>query len=770
MASFPNFSNVSQYVVDELESRKGNNSKLSQMNAWIRVASAAGGGCQLISNPNFSLFGDSSIYGLNNLSGTIGTSWDGKTPILAEGEQMGFRPKPNITSIEIDEGAGNLSRKASFTITCYTKAQLDQVCKYFLEPGYTIFLEWGWNTGLGVSQYTPSLDPVSVSKFQSFINVNTARNNSGGHYDNYLGFITGGSIALNGDTWDVNVKCTGFTELPAYLMVTDKVDEKTSTEEAVSKESARAYLPAEIDAQSGNLGKQRFMMMFNRLPSNRLSKRVASLIDAPDVAHPVNFINVDETVKENIADNMDGWSIAGFQLKAGSAETEGADVKLPDGTKIVGDESYIRFGALIRIINKIIEGGFKLKDGTKINLAINTSRSICGAFPKIFSTDKSKLFIPNKTSPKFSLLHASTSTTPQDSFVEEADNSVTVTDGGTTRTIMFPLDTDLVDGVATRDGQKVQVQRGIGSASLLKLNKAAKTYGFLDDLYVNIDFAKGILETKNFSVKDALYQLLNGMSSAAGALWDFNIIESPDGKELYVVDLNCVAQNEKTTPVQLELMGVNSIFMDASLDLDISGAKMNQVIGNRLSKKLNSSQPETNGKQKGLFSDMDDLILVQLESTQAVQEDTQQSGTTTTPAEQKKIDDEAKEKNMSIFLNKIGYAPKANVKEGEVTSNLDEMLYVCAFNDQAIFESLKIRQDVVKRNTESEVSPLMPIKFTGVMHGISGFKRGDKFIVKGLPKQYENTGFFQVTAVKQTIEGMLWKTEIEGGFRKLIGI
>jgi len=173
MSSFPNFSNIAQHVQDELTSRKGNIMKVSNLNAWVRVASGVGSGCQLISNPNFSLFGGAgSIYGNDTMSGTLGYTWDGKGLVTAD-DFHGYRPKPNITSIEVDEGAGNISRKATFSITCYTRAQLDTMCKYFLEPGYTIFLEWGWNTPSGVSQFTPTLSGDSVGANQSFQTVNT---------------------------------------------------------------------------------------------------------------------------------------------------------------------------------------------------------------------------------------------------------------------------------------------------------------------------------------------------------------------------------------------------------------------------------------------------------------------------------------------------------------------------------------------------------------------------------------------------------------------
>ena len=61
---------------------------------------------------------------------------------------------------------------------------------------------------------------------------------------------------------------------------------------------------------------------------------------------------------------------------------------------------------------------------------------------------------------------------------------------------------------------------------------------------------------------------------------------------------------------------------------------------------------------------------------------------------------------------------------------------------------------------------LLPIKFTFTIHGLSGWKRGDKFKVVGLPQRYDN-GFFQVTSINQQVEGMQWKTQIEGQFRNV---
>jgi hypothetical protein len=382
---------------------------------------------------------------------------------------------------------------------------------------------------------------------------------------------------------------------------------------------------------------------------------------------------------------------------------------------------------------------------------------VCFAFPKIFSTDKNKLFIPNPQTPKFSLLQASENQAQTD-FTNVIDNSVT---DGTTK-VRFPYDEAIANGSVASRGQ---IQFG-DDGTFVGLNKPALSYGFLEDLYVNMQFVKGILETKNFSIKDALYQILNGISGAAGGVWDFQIQEqnSSDGStELCVVDMNVNPQTSGT-PYRFDVAGADSVFMDASLDLDISGAKMNQIIGNRLGQKVNGSQPQVNSKKKkGLFTDSDDLVLKSIEGKQAKPAD---KGTTKTPTAKEKSEaaEKAKEKAMQMFLSKIGYAPKIDlIASSDFGKTLEEMTYITAYNDQLVFESLKNGKDVV--GEAQGVSALMPIKFSFSIHGISGIKRGDKFRVGGIPTAYEETGFFQVTSVKQTITDMIWKTEIEGGFR-----
>jgi hypothetical protein len=229
------------------------------------------------------------------------------------------------------------------------------------------------------------------------------------------------------------------------------------------------------------------------------------------------------------------------------------------------------------------------------------------------------------------------------------------------------------------------------------LNKPALSYGFLDDLYVNTEFVRGILETKNFSIKDALYQILNGMSGAAGGMWDFQIQEqNADGgdTELVIVDMN-LAPTTDGTPYKFDVAGSHSVFMDASLDMDISGAKMNQIIGNRLGQKVNGSKPQVNSKKKkGLFTDLEDLVLKSIEKKQGEAVTDSSTEVTKTASEKKAEEDEAKKKaKLAAAAEKGG----VNVDGGETVQEVEEIEEV--LNLETLMEAVK---DLSKKKAEDK--------------------------------------------------------------------
>lgn len=829
MSTFPHFSDFTEYVKTKLDNRKGKIMDVSNLNCWVRLVSGTGpGGLVLTSNPNFELFKAAGVglYGNESQSGIVGVDWAKKPVTSAVGQ--GYRPSPVVTSLEIDEGAGNLSRKASFTITAFTKEQMESITQYFLEPGYSIFIEWGWNTVGGVKGLQTELNATEISKYQSFVQVNAQRKKGRGEYDNYLGFMTGGSVSIDNDKWTISVKASGYTELPAYLISSENASNNTGKlTEGITTNSYGVK-------QTENVGKsdialQRWMRVFNELPENRQTTLVKAL--APNVAKLENFINWDDDIIGDVNGYFDGVKLFGYAAWRNDQDVAGDEVTFPKDTAIVDvTNRYIRFGTLMDIFNAIGTKGYKIggETGRIINFQIQTNDTLVSSFKNIVSLDASKLFIPNTNAPKLKL-GGITDTTKLQDIIITADKKAS--DSSVNKTIKFPETKDLKKDTPT--GAKVL--------------RKAHTYGYLENLYINFEFAKGILQTENFFVKDALYQLLNGMSSAVNSMWDFQILETEVGKGLTartilkVHEINNISNGSSTAePYVFDLMGDKSIFIDSSLDLDISGMKMNQIIGQRLGRTINESGKRIpSGGQ--LFSQQKDLLEISLagttsESTGESGDETTSSAPERTPtANEKKhqanldraeanlqealkikdpdvkvtIDNKSKRKQQHInsfngdktnaerslarakssAINAEGKAKKEdaeNAKDDNLVAalgklkclplvefntnnkpvkdkDLYDLCYIGAIEDPTIFTLLRHNFNIqeVEDNT---VSPLMPINFTFTIHGVSGIKRGDMFKINGIPKQYA-LGFFQVISVKHTLDGMLWKTEITGGYR-----
>lgn len=731
MSSFPNFSNIQSFVQDRLSERKGNPELISKLNPFVRIVSGAG--LVLVSNPNFKLLqAAGTTYGSSTQAGAIGTTWGG-TPINP-GSGQGYRPSPVVTSFEVDEGAGSLSRKATFSVMAFTKEQMESLTKYILEPGFSIFLEWGWGDAASYGGLVP-LNASTIAGYQSAAKRDEIRSKTGGRYDNYLGFITGGGVSLDGDKWTINVNCTGYTELPGYFLTTETGEQKTNGVGLLN--SAKLFGLNFINNSNSGPSDERFMKMFNSLPQTRQTKAVKNLRKNADVNNLSSFVNFDDEVSEDINNETDGIQIPliNWTVAESSLTVDGIKVVFPKGTKIVSDDKFIRFDTLMRIIYEIGIEGYKLPDGKVITTKIDYEDTACSAFANIYSTDSSKLFIPNPETPKFRLSVAppAAGTTVDDLIGNGVSNNS-------------------IEGIQFPSQSKLNFQPKVGNV----IEKNPKQWGYLKNLYVNFDFAKSVLDTKNFYLKDALYQILNGMSSAVNGMWDFQIEETDVGNTsiLKIWEMNMISDSKKGSIYTFDMIGEKSVFIDASLDLDISGAKMNQVIGSKLGQSTNSDAGRI-GTNLWKSSLTDTLGITIKEKNINSNDDT----STETDEDKAKIAEE----NLNIMLGKAKFFPKIELTEkSELSGELYNMCYMGAFHDSNIFSALKSKNDS-KEEAETS-SALMPINFTFKIHGVSGIRRGDMFKVRGIPSAYDG-GFFQVLSVKHSLQGMEWTTEVTGGYR-----
>ena len=172
MSVFPQLGTIDSKITDTINSRIGNNIEVSKLMPWFRVSSAgneyvpkkqnvdystgkvgpltkevkASEGLILESTPVKNSF-ESSYGGYidkERKSGRVGTNFKGGN-VYADGTDRTYRPSPTIDSLSIENGSRGLSKKAKFQITCYTLAQAETVSGYFLEPGFVVLCEFGFN-------------------------------------------------------------------------------------------------------------------------------------------------------------------------------------------------------------------------------------------------------------------------------------------------------------------------------------------------------------------------------------------------------------------------------------------------------------------------------------------------------------------------------------------------------------------------------------------------------------------------------------------------
>jgi hypothetical protein len=740
MQTFPNFSNVKGYIKSELDKRVDNPNYLSSLNSWIRVSSGVGDGLVLISNPDIKLLSgagdDASIYGNDKVSGVIGKTWEGGAVYASSGQ--GYRPSPTIESLQISEGKGGLSREASFAIKCYTEEQMQKTTEYFMEPGYTIFIEWGWNTVDAYRGWQSNLSVNGVAKYQSFNETTSRRDSTNGHYDNYFGFITGGDISIDGDRWTINVNCKGYGELSSTYLVSEP-GTKNKSVGTVSE-----FRPKDIEGID-DVGKVRFMKMFNSLPSTRKVASVKALIGDSRITNPVNFLNFEEDIAEEINKHTDGkW----LGMRADTGQFGDLEVKFPIGTKLVTEDRFIRFGTLMEIINMGINTEMKLGNKT-MPVRVSTDDTPISGYKYMFSTDSSLLFIPNKNTPKFSTKDIVDGKSIQDSFSKSKSGEINFPEANLQNNSVSFDDSSVVN---FPNPNSLSYDPGDGS-DIVK--KPKNQWGYLNDLYINFDFAKNQIKKSNLLLRDALYEILNGVSQAANGLWDFQIVEKESKTtgitELRVQDMNFVPELSGATSFNVSVVGNSSVFLDTQFSVDVADQKMNQVIAERNNSDINSDL-----KPLGSFSKnpIKDKVLLAIN-------DTTENEDTPGPSGGGDDDAETKGETLELFLNKITLLPKAKYVTNDTIELEDiyDACYFASFDDKTVLSLLKATDN----KTRKEPSPLLPAEFTFTLLGVSGFRRGDVFTVKGLPKKFN--GFFQVTAVTHTIQNMKWTTEVVGGYR-----
>lgn len=627
MNIFPLLGNINETISGVIESRAGQNLTVSKLIPWIRVASAVNGGLilQSVFKTTFE-----ETYGDNAKSGLVGLDFNGN-PVYAANSDRGLRPSPIIESANIQNGHLGLSRKATFDIKCFTLGQAEKIAQHFLEPGFTVLVEFGWNTPDGVRDLKDALNPCEMAKFNSYSHVMNKRLDSNGNYDGFLGFITGGGLTYgDGETYIVSVELTTVGEIPAYLQTHRGATGPAPAND--EEETGKKFEIYEIKGQS-DIGKKLFMQMYNRLPAQKRTDAVKSLIvktDYSDVswASQENFINVDTDVRKLVSENIGKISV--------SVGGENKEVNVPDGIRLFTDQSYIRVELAFAILNtysfNLKPQASKCSGVSTYSYVIDINNTVLRAHKYMFSLDPTKLYIPNTNLPTFGLKHILTAIKEVElGNIIDFKNGFEVFNGNP-----WTEDIGLYSFPCIENFNNVANMRFPANTNVIEADPY--TWGYLRNLYINLDFFIDVLERANYVTKDVYYELLNGISDAANSYWHFEIVEAPDrtptGKSvnagklsdpsktkdedfpmvMTVADLSFTGKVPKVKETRFDALGTQTPFLSFNIDMTIPAVMRNSILGKRSAQQINPVIDGQNSEIRSFFGGGDDPVMEYINS------------------------------------------------------------------------------------------------------------------------------------------------------------
>ena len=771
-------------------------------------------------------------YGNSDKPGILGYELDMKTPVEIDGIGRGLRPSPILTSLSVDEKAEGGSRLCSFDIQCYTQEQVDKLAQYLLEPSFHVLVEFGWNVSDAWNQRIGgggAIDPCDVVKYDNWATIKNKRVKSNFTYDAMLGIITGGGITFgDGETYNLSVQVTGIGNVAEYMQ-THRGANRTDT---AKNNSGESFSPKTIaaDAEDKEVGVALFKQMFNALPAAKRIPKVYNWFqtghtEIRDINNAVfnkwayegNFVNFDEVVK----DYLQKWLTKGRAIRTKSGES----LKIPSDVNLFDEERFIRFEMAVAILNAYpidlaphSAGGCKKQSRS---LKINIRDTFIGGFPHMFSTDKSKLYIPNTTAPNFNLNNVLTKSDEIDDIEYIKFNALNKTENqsnlhpkvnevpsddrsqrngsahdpatGQSRPVpyAFPCEYDLNSSVISYTCDN----------SVLPVTENRKFWGWLKDLYINFDFFCECLSKPNLVVRDVLYDMLNGMSGACNSIWKFQIQEKAltndeDGPmELTVSDMNFLG---KVNPYPdgmaiFQARGTKSPFIKSDFSVDTPGAMMSSVVQKKMA---DGTLDGSNEGPRPLFGNVfstdkidraGTILLAVRTSKEEKNKEKDKEPTGNTPGSDTDSKEDAKAKSYELFAERAGIFSKIQDREGKIdiadttidlkSSNdgvIEDLLTVGTWNDPAALKQIELidkglvkgaPKSQTKKEAQKQNPPLGLAEFNFDIHGASGFKVGDQFRVKGLPSKFGAPSLYQVVKVDQALSTEGWTTSVKGKLR-----
>jgi hypothetical protein len=689
-------------------------------------------------------------------------------------------PPPEIEKIDVVIQK-ELYRRARVEWICFSKAQLEYMTPYFLIPGLTCILEWGWNL----------YNPKSLLNLEDVPQLKRHNDNpyplytknilsSNGNYDVLFGRITSFEWSADGNKFKCITEITSQDRLYSGLVVDSKSEFRDKNAEETKK-----ITPFEDLKNFINKTLPLFKEVRNNIPT-LLDDTVAYIKEH----HPNNwqeyiygvFYGRDSEVLKNRINSVKEYS-------------SDQDFDRPAGSK----DLWLNLGLVMECINKHHD---KLETPKRNQIfRVDLDDVVISGHPNLISCDGSVLLIPNAIAPKYfcgdygfrpppgkteptravpsepgdyDVLKNSTEPV-NESAVTRATTDAADKGGAIGVIADYRLKTlcfqsrgsyrDNIDELINRiryGSFNIPIRRSYAfpfkaDERIGKHQYKQRYSGLLRDLYVNIEHLKKLVNDDSIKTYTQLIEkLMSDISDAAGGFWDFRLVSGTgdwknddDDKSatMKIVDYKFVnLQNITDVTYTFDYSDADSLLLGLGFKPTLSNAQAIRTI---------YAQTNNPGNKVVLTNGENELLDYVFKDRLALDSQGKE------PRVKRDVDEEHWE--TMRLLQQIT-PPKPTVYQ--MTTKNDNKIIIRRLAippDQASI--LKLLLDDGDEENNPKYTGIMPgIQASFTLQGIGGLRTFMMFLVRNLPEPYSHKNIvFRIVDIQEVVEAGKWNTTITAG-------
>ena len=670
-------------------------------------------------------------------------------------------PAPEIESINITIQK-ELYRRAKVVWTCFSKKQLEYMTPYFLVPGISCIMEWGWN------HYNPEslVDLTNIGDLQNKFNnpyplytENILK--SRGNYDVIFGIITNFDWEVDGNKFRCTTEITSKDRIYSGLIVDSVAADKDAKEEDKEKE----INPFDSLVQFVDKSLDMFRNVITQSPDS--IPLIADFAKYVQASHPKN-------ANEYLYGVFVGRDPKDTKNKFQNGKNDDQDFDKKDSKNL-----WLNLGLVLDALNfhAAPAKGMKGKEMFRVDI----DDVVVGAHPNMISSDASICLIPNFMSPHYhfgkygevAILKSGGTVADYNKQIKPCDltkATPTTKSAAIKANKAYDFQLQTVCGqrrMAYRDDidqliNSVRYENGIpaGKCSFpnkftINNNYPAMYTGYLRHIYVNVAYLKQLLDSSSdiTTYYQLVEKLLAGINAACGGFWDLRLVSAmgdvtvtkDDAAPMKVVDYKFMSFSNRGKVWSFDYFDADSLLLGVSFKPTLSNAQAIRTIYAPTANPDNTTII-TNGTNELLdFKATDRLKLGE------------NIGKDPTP--------KADTSGFQDTMRDLQQIAPCNGSYQMTTNGIVRRLAMPATDIQQL-----LLDDGDEENNPKYTGIMPGIQAQFTIQGIGGLRTFMMFLVRGLPEPYsEKNIVFRIVDVQETVEAGKWTTQITAGVIPLRG-